>query len=141
MDTKTPKLTYAQRAALFTVGAFHSWQRYGTWGRRAQSRCRLKLKYDLKFVQFNLKDCIDELTEEGKARFDAEFGTPCSKHGWAVGTGEHGCSHEGVRFCAGACPECVRIVERVRGYTIRHEPETCVLCKRLSATQVTEISP
>ena len=130
MVEKMAKLTRAQRAALFTVGAFRSWRRYGTWGHYAQTRCRIKLKYDLKFVQFNIEDCVDELTEEGKARFDAEFGAPCSKHGWAVGKGEHGCEHEGVRFCAGACPECVGIIERVRGYTIRHNAAECFLCKK-----------
>lgn len=115
MSTKS-KLTKAQRRALFTVGAWQTWRKYGTFGGKAQSRIRVALKFATcnrigeVFVREESPDTDWKpvLTEAGKALFDKEFGAPCSEHGWD--------GVDNYKKVYQACEACRNCTHRVSGY-------------------------
>jgi len=123
----TTKLTKAQRRALFTMGAFGSWKRYGDWGRMPQARVRLILQEEpTKYVTFNMAPVGYEMTDAGRERFKKEFGEPCSKHGWSAITALHKRFDDGT--FPSCCAECRQIVVRVDGYEPKHFDMSCKFC-------------
>ena len=136
-----PRLTKAQRNALFAVGAFGTWKQYGSWGRQAQFRVMDVLRgYPWRkgalaaaLVDDSSASCYaPALTEAGKARFTEEFGDPCPTHGWR--TIEHS-----LRFCWCECQACVLAMARVRGWTPKCY-DSCPKCKG-TGTQAVEAAP
>ena len=105
------QLTRAQRRGLFVVGAFHTKRAHGTWGKRIRREVWEKLECQLEWVCFDLTCCRHDLTEAGRARFDAEFGAPCPEHGWRVAA-------DSLRGEYRRCVACRAVHERVCGYEL-----------------------
>lgn len=117
------RLTSAQRRALFTVGAFGSWKRYGAHGKTAQTRVRCSLEYASDasgrdpYVTWERETLANVLTEAGRVRFDKEFGAPCPEHGWGVYGARFGARADGTYPCC--CAGCREVIRRVDGYEVK----------------------
>lgn len=138
---RVARLTKARRRALFAVGAFQSWKRYGAWGPRAQTRVRLALNSEFFAAQRGLPGVfvVDSiatnwyptLTDLGRERFEREFGAPCPVHGWEVYVARHRKRADGT--FPECCADCRRIILAVDGYEMKHDP-SCPHCASTRAS-------